>query len=171
MDPALTIIPAMPADAERVNRLFYEAAVWLEARGIRQWAAVWPPAERHQASIRERIARGWCYLAWRGGEVAGTLTLQPADPSVWGDDDGAALYVHGLAISRAWAGHGIGRAMLGWAEREVVACGRLWLRLDCIASNAALRAYYQRAGFRYVREIGGETTRRVALFEKLVAEQ
>lgn len=167
----LAIIPATLADAEQVSRLFYEAGAWLEARGIRQWSAAWPPAERHQAAIRERIARGWCYLAWRGGALVGTITLQPADPSVWGEDDGVALYVHGLAISRAWAGHGIGLAMLGWAERQAAARGRRWLRLDCLAFNQALRGYYQRAGFRFVREIGDESTRRSALFEKPVGQE
>lgn len=168
MADGLTIILAEQSDAETVNRLFYDAAVWLHSHGIHQWDAVWPPAEPHQAAIRQRIALGWCYLARRGSEVAGTLTLQPADPAVWGEDDGAALYVHGLAIHRAYAGRGVGRAMLRWAERQAAAQGRRWLRLDCLATNTALRDYYRRAGFSFVREIGSGTRRPAALFEKLV---
>ena len=169
MQDDLTILPATPDDAETINRLFYEAAAWLHSRGIHQWDAVWPPAESHQAATRERIARGWSYLARRGAQVAGTLTLQPADPKLWGEDVDAALYVHGLAISRAYAGQGVGRAMLGWAEQQAIARGRRWLRLDCMATNADLRDYYRRAGFTFMREIGDGMRRKAALFEKPIA--
>jgi hypothetical protein len=52
----LTIVPAGPEDAETIDWLLYEAAAWLESRGIRQWSAIWPPSEHRQAVTRERIA-------------------------------------------------------------------------------------------------------------------
>jgi ribosomal protein S18 acetylase RimI-like enzyme len=167
----LTVIPAGPADAETIDRLLYEAAAWLESRGIRQWSAVWPPSERHQAVTRERIARGWCYLSRCGAAIAGTLTLQPSDRALWGEDGDRALYVHGLAISRGFAGQGVGLAPLRWAEREAAARGRRWLRLDCKADNYGLRAYYRRAGFSEVREIDQGQGWKAVLFEKSVLKE
>jgi ribosomal protein S18 acetylase RimI-like enzyme len=143
----LIVIPAEPDDAETIFRLLFEAGAWLQSRGIRQWSAVWPLSAYEQAETRGRIARGWCYLARRDNIVVGTLTVQPSDEALWGADQGDALYVHGLAISRAVAGQGVGLALLRWAEREVIAHGRRCLRLDCMAGNPGLRAYYQRAGF------------------------
>lgn len=39
------------------------------------------------------------------------------------------------------------------ADETVRAQGREWLRLDCVSGNAALRAYYERAGFRHVDDV------------------
>ena len=89
----------------------------------------------------------------RDGVIVGTLTLTWADPHVWGEQPDDAGYVHGLAIRRDAAGQGIGAAMLAWAGRAVAAAGRPYLRLDCMATNARLRAYYERAGFTQVRDV------------------
>ena len=168
MRPDLAITPASPEDAGAIDRLLYEAAAWLESRGIIQWSAIWPPSEHQQAATRKRIARGWCYLARCGAAIAGTLTLQPSDRRLWGEDGDDALYVHGLAISRAFAGQGVGLALLRWAESEAAARGRGWLRLDCKADNDGLRAYYRRAGFSEVRQIAEGDRWKAALFEKPV---
>jgi hypothetical protein len=53
--------------------------------------------------------------------------------------------VHRIAVRRQAAG--LGAVILGWAaavarERDLEA-----LRLDCVASNGRLRAYYEAAGF------------------------
>jgi hypothetical protein len=92
--------------------------------------------------------------------------VQPSDQALWGADQGDALYIHGLAISRTVVGQGIGLAQQRQPEREVIAHGRRFLRLDCMAGNPGLRAYYQRAGFvergTFVEGYGWEA----ALFEK-----
>ena len=82
-----------------------------------------------------------------------TLTLTWADPHVWGEQPDDAGYVHGLAIRRDAAGQGLGAVMLAWAGRAVAAAGRPHLRLDCMAANAGLRAYYEHVGFTYVRDL------------------
>jgi GNAT superfamily N-acetyltransferase len=50
--------------------------------------------------------------------------LQDADEDSWGARPDDALYLHGLRVRRAYAGQGIGRAILRWAEEQVTACGR-----------------------------------------------
>jgi ribosomal protein S18 acetylase RimI-like enzyme len=70
------------------------------------------------------------------------------DPIVWPEvieDD--AVYVYNLAVSRRWAGQGLGYRMLGWAEDQVKRLGRTYLRLDHFAHNEFLRRYYQDVGF------------------------
>jgi GNAT superfamily N-acetyltransferase len=83
------------------------------------------------------------WLAERAGEPVGTLTLQWRDP-LW-PDDGRAGYVHRLAVRRGAAG--LGRELLEWAAAAVSEQGRELLRLDCGATNHALRGYYETAGF------------------------
>jgi hypothetical protein len=43
-----------------------------------------------------------------------------------------------------------GVALLDWAGARVAEAGRRWLRLDCDADNARLRAWYEVAGFALV---------------------
>lgn len=146
-ESGLTILPARAGQAELVERLRWEAGMWLKSRGIEQWPTDWPLAEWEQRQTQERIERGWCYLAWRSRTAVGTLALQPADEALWGADQDDALYVHSLAISRAVGGQGVGLALLRWAEKQVVERGRRYLRLDCMTQNPGLRTYYRRAGF------------------------
>ena len=80
--------------------------------------------------------------------VHGTVTLFDTDQMVWGDDGGCGLYIHRLASSR----HGAGAILIQWAR--VVAAWRCkrWLRLETWQENRALRDYYERQGFRHVRD-------------------
>jgi ribosomal protein S18 acetylase RimI-like enzyme len=106
---------------------------------------------------------GWMASRW-GWRSCRRLTSTPG-----ARDD--ALYLHGLRVLRAYAGQGIGRAILRWAEGRVAARGRIYLRLDCMADNAKLRAYYEEARFRYVGEQTDEDEPdwRASLYEKRVA--
>ncbi len=133
---------AGPEDVERVASVLDEAADWLHSRGIRQW-----PVHAPRQVVADRICRRECYLAWDGDDLVGTLTLQTADQEVWGDQPPGALYLRGLAVRRAHAGRG--RELLAWAERAAGAAGLRYVRLGCMASNLALRAYYERAGYQH----------------------
>lgn len=141
----LRVTRAAAGDLDSVMAILGDATAWLESRGIDQWHA----DPRLRARIAGRIARGEMWLCWRGDAPIATLALQWADEEMWGARPPDAGYVHGLAVRRAWAGHGIGRALLDWAAQEVARAGRGWLRLDCAAHNAALKAYYEAAGFTY----------------------
>jgi hypothetical protein len=50
-----------------------------------------------------------------------------------------------LAVRRGYPG--LGAALLGWAAESVRDAGRRFVRLDCVAGNPRLRAYYEAAGF------------------------
>ena len=105
------------------------------------------PEEFPRGPYEESIAAGEVYLLRRGGAPVGMLLLQWSDRELWGDVPEDAGYVHKLAVRRAYAGEGLGREMLRWAEGEAAAAGKRYLRLDCMADNPPLRAYYERAGF------------------------
>jgi len=94
------------------------------------------------------------YVARLGGETFGTLALQWSDEEVWGAVRADAGYVHGLAIRRAFAGRGLGRELLRWAEESTALAGKSYPRLDCRAENGELNGYYERAGFRRRGRVG-----------------
>lgn len=62
-----------------------------------------------------------------------------------------AGYVHRVAVRDR--GTGVGARLLDWADGHVAGFGGDRLRLDCIAWDAPLRRYYERAGFLHVDDV------------------
>jgi ribosomal protein S18 acetylase RimI-like enzyme len=141
----LEIRVARIADLDTAMSILEEAARWMVRRGIE----VWTPNSFSRRRIADLIESGEMFLAVLDGRPVGTFTLQWSDRETWGDVPDDAGYVHGLAINRNFAGTGLGRELLRRAEQMVSRAKREYLRLDCVADNEALNAYYRRAGFGY----------------------
>ena len=152
---------ARPEDADAVYALLHEAAVWLTARGISQWK----PGALPRSVVEAGIARGEIFVVRPAGGLVATLQLEESDPGTWGDDAGDALYLHRLCVARSEASQGLGLQLLDWARTEARARGRRLLRLDCVASNARLRRYYEAAGFLARGEV--DVGIRLARFERV----
>ena len=143
----IAVRPATVADVPALHRLRVEAEEWLASRGIEQWGRGWLP----EPAIRSQVDDGqWHVGVTASGDVVGGLRLLWADEEVWQGDHAFAAYVHGLTIDRRHAGSGVGARLLAWAQEQARAAGAPMLRLDCVESNAGLRAYYARLGFREV---------------------
>ena len=142
----LRIVCAAESDLDRYIDLLEELADWMQSRGIEQWPR--GRARNGRDYYAASVQRQELHLAFVGDEFAGGLRLLARDPVVWPEiaaDD--ALYLYTLAVRRTFSGRGVGRALLAWAERQVAAAGRRYLRLDCVPGNMFLRRYYEDAGF------------------------
>ncbi|HEU4675547.1 MAG TPA: GNAT family N-acetyltransferase [Motilibacteraceae bacterium] len=146
----LRVVPGDVADAAALRGLRDEAARWQTARGITQWRVGDVPLERYETQLS---AGEWHVLRSpeTGVPVAG-LRLLWEDPVPWGERPPDAAYVHHLVVARSLAGRRVGRALLNWAGDQARACGRAFLRLDCMAANEQLRAHYRSMGFAEVGE-------------------
>jgi ribosomal protein S18 acetylase RimI-like enzyme len=138
----LDVRRAEPDELDEVVAILSEAARWLLERGIRQWPDPFP---RDRAAAL--LDRGEFYLARVYGEPAATFALLWSDPDFWGEQPPVAGYVHAIAVRRAYAGLGLGERLLDWADAQITAAGREFLRLDCMSDNTVLQAYYERLGF------------------------
>jgi GNAT superfamily N-acetyltransferase len=127
-----------------VATLLDEATVWVGERGYEQWPLPFPRDELEAA-----VERGEVYVAELDGEVVATVTLLWDDRTYWGERPPDAAYVHKLAVRRACAGRRLGSAIVEWADATAAAAGRAFLRLDCLADNPAIRAYYEQLGFEH----------------------
>ncbi len=168
--PGITMRQAIPADMPAFAELHEEAARWLWSRGIQQWR----PGTFQSEWIQGPFERGEAYVAEEQGAVIATVIIQSADTATWGKTVDAAGYIHGLRVRRSAVGRGIGLAILRWAERELAARGNRFARLDCMAQNPALCAYYEHAGYRRVRTVTFEDQQgpyALALFEKALDEE
>ncbi|MEU0383681.1 GNAT family N-acetyltransferase [Streptomyces chartreusis] len=143
----LRVRPATEADVATLVRLRDDAARWMPARGI---TGQWRPGELDEGHFRQVMARGEVWLAEAGGRVRGAWELWWEDEAAWGPQPPVAGYVHRLMVDRGTAAPGTGRLLLRAAERRVAEAGRTRVRLDCLAGNAPLNAYYREAGYRVV---------------------
>jgi GNAT superfamily N-acetyltransferase len=166
---------ATMGDIETIMTMYREAQAWLHRDGHDQWS----PRGGDQAALLDRVrnslshsaARGECFVATINDQVIGTITVdQYADPEFWRAEDSpdTALYLHRMIVSRAARGHGIGRILLGHAERLVVQGGRSLLRLDAWRNNQALHRYYLSEGFTHVRTVDLPHRGSGTLFERSV---
>lgn len=160
----LHIRSARPDEQPVVEDLLREASAWLASRGIDQWQ--FPP---HSDRIARALRHGEVFLATVDGQPMATLQVDDhADPEFWTaeDEPGDALYVHRMAVSREYAGSGVGGALLNWASERAAAAGKLWLRLDAWKDNPGLHRYYESHGFTLLRVINLPHRGSGALFQR-----
>jgi ribosomal protein S18 acetylase RimI-like enzyme len=141
------------ADAETLVTLFDGAARWMGSNGIDQWK----PGDKSADHFLLRMKEGEVWFAeTAAGRVAGAYELWWDDVEAWGVQPPVAGYVHRLMVDREAAVTGTGGALLAHAVGRISRAGRPLVRLDCVTSNARLRAYYESAGFRTVGEFPGK---------------
>jgi GNAT superfamily N-acetyltransferase len=161
----LSVVRATVGEAGSVLELRDDLARWMLEHGIEQWR----PGDLPLEWIQLCASRGWVYVVPRGTKLLGSVTIVWDDPLIWGERPEAAGYVHMLMVNRDFAGHGIGRRLLDWAEGLIVHSQRLVARLDCARASTSLRSYYERAGYLLVgyKDFPGvESAQETALYEK-----
>lgn len=158
----MQVVLASDTDLDTVVSIYEDAAQWLLDRGIAQWPVVVP-----RELLAQRIARGETFLARYEHHAIATMSIQEEDRLVWGDMPPDALYLHGLAVRRAFTGRRVGVALLRWAEQHAALQGKTYLRLDCMGDNLRLVQYYKDAGFTNLRTVSVRDSS-CALFERLI---
>jgi GNAT superfamily N-acetyltransferase len=152
--------PATDDDVTAVAAMLDEATAFVRTKGRDQWPVPYP-----QRKLRAAVADGTLYVVEVDGEPAATFTLLLDDPKFWGKRPPDAVYLHKLAVRRAFAGHGLGARIVEWIADEAARRGRTFIRLDCQRDLPGIRRYYERLGF----ELRGELERGAfswALYER-----
>lgn len=161
----LTIRQAGEGDKSLIIHIKQDAASWLESKGIHQWAGIlMAPGED---MVYKRVHEGEVYLALKGAQAVGTISILWEDPISWGEKglDGTAGYMHGIAILRQYAGKGVGRDIIQWATDFIHGKDKV-VRLDCMAENPRINEFYRQLGFTNVGLKELPTGFKVSLYEK-----
>jgi GNAT superfamily N-acetyltransferase len=157
----MNVRKATLADVPVVAEMLDEATAYVRTKGSDQWRTPFP-----QDELRDRVARGELYVADIEGEPVATFTLLGEDEFFWGVRPPDAVYLHKLAVRRAFAGRKLGERIVEWVLADTTARGREFVRLDCQRDLPGIRTYYERLGF----ELRGEKTkgsnRAWALYER-----
>ncbi|KAG0022576.1 hypothetical protein BGZ80_011722 [Entomortierella chlamydospora] len=168
---------AKPGELDIFIDILERAAQWMEANSLIQWIPGSFVAPKTRAHIEYTISLGNAYFiimdkrepmsqqetTTATGKIIGTFTLNYADPfdeMLWKDivqDWTDAVYIHRLVVEREYKGFGLGPKALEFAELEGLKRGKNYLRLDCMADNKLLKAYYrEKAHFKEFEDFPGE---------------
>jgi len=142
----VSVDKAVVADAPSILGLRQALEEWLESKGVEQWGR----GEVSLSDVVQQVAKGEWRVVRGSDGLQAALRLLWSDEPVWQQQNAFAAYVHGLMVHRAHAGYGVGAALLRWAEGQARQAGAPSLRLDCVESNARLRAFYAALGFEEV---------------------
>jgi GNAT superfamily N-acetyltransferase len=129
-------------DVPLVAEMLDEATAYVRTKGRDQWPVPYP-----QDELSGFAGRGELFVVDVDGEAAGTFALLEDDRKFWGERPPDALYLHKLAVRRAFAGRKLGERIVEWVVDETRARGRNFVRLDCQRDLPGIREYYERLGF------------------------
>lgn len=141
-------------EAPIILDLWQNSARWLNSKGIYQWR----PEFFNLDQVTEFVTNGSdVYIAELNSEVVGTYIITWSDSYIRKDLDNAnSGYIHRFAVNRDYKGMKIGNILLKTAEQQIKSKGKTLVRLDCMAANNRLNAYYLDYGFNYIRTINGD---------------
>ncbi|KAG0050889.1 hypothetical protein BGZ83_004319 [Gryganskiella cystojenkinii] len=160
--------PARPDELDIFIDILERAAQWMVANNLNQWIPGSFVAPKTRAHIEHTISLGNGYFiihhsSTESSAIIGTFTLNyddPFDEMLWKDlveDWTSAVYLHRLVVEREFKGFGLGPKALTFAEQEGLRRGKVFLRLDCMADNKLLKAYYrEKAHFKEFDDYPGE---------------
>ncbi|MFC5650275.1 GNAT family N-acetyltransferase [Paenibacillus solisilvae] len=144
---------AKPEDTQAVLQLLISTAEWLKSTGSTQWNGLLKGEDSHNTP--EAIKRGEVYIFMQDNILMGMVMLMQResawDRELWGDEGhGSSIYLHRLNINRAAAGTKLGEHIVRWAGSGIHFPGKDRIRLDCIANNPKLNAFYRSCGYSYM---------------------
>ncbi|MFA1544481.1 GNAT family N-acetyltransferase [Actinomadura monticuli] len=144
-----------PADAPLLLAMLDGAVAWLAANGrTGQWGAEpWSGDPRRVERITGIARDDEIWVAEVDGRPAGAMAVAPRPPSYVDPAGEPELYITLLVTDRAFAGLGVGGALIAKARDEARAKGAALLRVDCYGGgDGRLVEYYRRNGFEPVAE-------------------
>ncbi|NLW03115.1 MAG: GNAT family N-acetyltransferase [Clostridiaceae bacterium] len=132
-----------------IEEILLDAVNWMDSSGLHMWKAgqvKWPGLSRFYKAED-------FYIAYHDGVPAACMAMVDHDPVFWPDiPKGESLYLHKLAVKRAFAGKGFSKQLIDFAKETARKRGIKTVRLDCHRNRPRLRAVYEREGFVCVSE-------------------
>ena len=148
-----TIRRATTADVPVILALIRRVVPLMQASGNFQWSADYP----NEAVFIADIVQSHLWVAELAGAVAGVAALTQDQDVEYAQADWdvtePALVTHRLAVDPAAQGKGVALALMEQAEKQAVAQGLKFLRVDTNSENAATQRLFPKLGYRFAGEI------------------
>ncbi|WP_210514020.1 GNAT family N-acetyltransferase [Hymenobacter terricola] len=149
----MIIRPATAADLPAILALVRRVVPLMNASGNFQWTGDYP----NEAVFTSDIERNHLWVAELDAGVAGVAALTTDQDEEYAQADWdvtePALVTHRLAVDPATQGKGVALALMEQAEKQAVAQGLRFLRVDTNSENAATQRLFPKLGYRFAGEI------------------
>ena len=105
------------------------------------------------------------YIDYENGMPAACIAITDLDQKYWPEiPQGKSLYIHKLAVKRAFSGKGISKELIKYAKTLLLKNAVDSLRLDCDLQRKKLRMLYESEGFKYEATKKSENNYDMALY-------
>jgi GNAT superfamily N-acetyltransferase len=109
---------------------------------------LWEPDQLTPERLLQDYGLESMHLGRINAEAAAGFVLLETDPDFWPDVMiGESLFIHKVAVARAWKGQNLSSQILDYACQQVLERGKKFLRLDTDATRPALCNLYENYGF------------------------
>jgi aryl-alcohol dehydrogenase-like predicted oxidoreductase/ribosomal protein S18 acetylase RimI-like enzyme len=165
----LAVRPSRPDELPAYLACSRDAQQRLRAKGLAQYLPAAHPEFADE--MRQRVTHGTLMTAWSGGQPVGFFNWASEAPAMWTAVQGltSAWYIAGMVVAPAARGREVGPRILRWCLADARRRRAAAVRLDCHASNAWLRGFYESHGFRACGIVETYPGYEVCLFEQPVA--
>ncbi len=137
------------SDISILESIFADVVHWMDDNGLHQWEH--EHVKWHELS--QYFAPSDFFIAYADNAPSACMALIDHDPYFWPDiPQGESLFLHKVAVKRAFSGMGISKAMIDFAKQKAQTLGIKTLRLDCHQHRHKVRAVYEKQGFVCVEE-------------------
>lgn len=94
------------------------------------------------------------YICYIDNQPAGCVAITDCDKTYWPEIiPGKSLFLHKLAVKRRFAGKGISIELIKYAKMVAINRKIYTIRLDCNKDRKKLRTFYEKQGFKYLKEV------------------
>jgi GNAT superfamily N-acetyltransferase len=145
LEPArLEFVRIQVSELETFSSLICDVAQEFENRGQKLWDQAWLQPQ----VLLEKYGLESMHLGRIHSEPVAAFVLLETDPEFWPNvTENESLFIHKVAVARAWKGHGLSSQILDYARQQVLERGKKYLRLDTDATRPALCKLYEHYGF------------------------
>ncbi len=140
----MEILNSTLSDLDTIFEL-YDAAI---AHQKTVSAMHWLPFDRELVTIEIKEQRQWKIVV--DGEIVCVFVVAYSDPAIWGELDGASVYLHRIVTHPAYRGRNFVATIVEWAQQHGKILGKKFVRLDTWAENLKLKELYLRCGFQFL---------------------
>jgi ribosomal protein S18 acetylase RimI-like enzyme len=152
MPVPIAIVKADRSQLQPAFGLLADVRDHLGSIGIDQWDDQYPTIQ----AVQHDLDRGSLFIATLSGALVGTVAIDsdqaPEYQRIPWRHPGPSRVIHRLCVSPAHQGHGIGTAIMDFAEKHAMARGGSSIRLDVYRGNPGSVAFYQNRGYQMVGE-------------------
>jgi len=134
--------------ADLIFAILEENAKWLESKKIFQWPLNWLQSKKEE--LFNSIENGRYYYIEVNNKMACIVEISVKSELDWNNKQCNAIYINKLAVNRKYSGLGLGLEMLHLIKKYAIKINKSYIRLDVVASNIALREYYESNDFYFV---------------------